>query len=260
MKIQLDTLAYMNRLRHISPAQKLWFGFGLLCFVLLAHTSVHVTVLVWMSVWIIGYAGISARAYAGMMGAVALFLLFGLPPLVLEISSFPPGEPMLFQFSIVSWHVYASEEGVKAAGVLLFRSLASVSCLYFILLTVPFTEMLAILRRIGIPSLVTDLLLVMYRFIFVFLETVEQLWIAQQARGGGHGFKWKMRNAGWLVTRLFTRTMQRYQQLSIGLTARGFDGELRVISVGTFSISKRYAFESVIGFIGLVLLEWWMRR
>ncbi|WP_240491804.1 CbiQ family ECF transporter T component, partial [Acinetobacter baumannii] len=60
-------------------------------------------------------------------------------------------------------------EGAQRAGVLFMRSLASVSCLYFILLTVPFTELLAVLRRMKMPVLLTDLLLVMYRFVFVFL-------------------------------------------------------------------------------------------
>ncbi|GEN34192.1 cobalt ECF transporter T component CbiQ [Aneurinibacillus danicus] len=260
MKIQLDTLAYTNRLRHVSPAQKLSFGLSTLFFVLVAHTKVHVAVFAWMSVWIVGYAGIAARVYVNLLMALAVFLALGLPPLVLEISLQPVLEPVLFQFSAGPWHVYASEEGMKAAGVLLFRSLASVSCLYFILLTVPFTELLVVLRRVGIPALITDLLLVMYRFVFVFLETAGQLWIAQQARGGGRGFMNKMQAAGRLVTRLFTRTLQRYQQLSVGLTARGFEGELRVASRTSFSVSRRYAVEAAVGLILLFVLELWTRR
>ncbi|ERI05179.1 cobalt ECF transporter T component CbiQ [Aneurinibacillus aneurinilyticus] len=260
MSIQLDTIAYTNRLRHISPGQKLLFGLGMLAFVLLAHTPAHVAVFVWMSIWIVGYANVPVRTYMSLIGAIGVFLALSLPPIMLEISHHPPAEPAIFHFVAGTWYLYVSMNGVKAAGILLLRSLSSVSCLYFILLTVPFTEMLAVLRRIGIPEILTDLLLVMYRFVFVFLETVGQLWTAQQARGGGRGFTGKMRDAGRLVTRLFTRTLQRYQQLSIGLAARGFEGELRVISQVPVSISKRYATEAIVGSVLLVTFEWWTGR
>ncbi len=40
------------------------------------------------------------------------------------------------------------------------------------------------LRRIGCPTLMVELLFLMYRFIFVLLATAQEIWIAQQARGG----------------------------------------------------------------------------
>ncbi|MFT9850265.1 cobalt ECF transporter T component CbiQ [Aneurinibacillus sp. REN35] len=260
MKIQLDAIAYTNRLRHIYPAQKVGFGLCMLLFVLLSHTLVHAAVFMWMSAWIVLRAGISGRVYVRLLGAVTLFLMLGLPPLVVEISAAPPTDTVLFQFSAASWHIYGSREGVEKAGMLLIRSLASVSCLYFILLTVPFTELLTVLRRVKVPVLLTDLLLVMYRFVFVFLETAEQLWTAQQARSGSGRFRKKIRDAGFLIVRLFTRTFQRYQQLSIGLAARGFTGDLRVISTASFSGAGRYGVEAVVGFVLLVALEWWTRR
>ncbi|AMA71425.1 hypothetical protein ACH33_00210 [Aneurinibacillus sp. XH2] len=263
MKIQLDTLAYTNRLRHVSPIQKLVIGITMLCFVMVAHAPTHIAVFVWMSVWIVGYAGIPWRIYLRLLGAISLFLALSLPPIMLEITARSIAEiteQTVFIYSFGVFHVYIGVAGMKKASALLLRSLSSVSCLYFILLTVPFTEILAVLRRIGVPCMVTDLLLVMYRFVFVFLETVEQLWIAYKARGARHGFSRKMRDAGGLVARLFARTVQRYQQLSIGLAARGFDGDLRVLASSHAFVSRRYAAEAAAVFLLLVALEWWTGR
>ncbi|MBN6187323.1 cobalt ECF transporter T component CbiQ [Aneurinibacillus sp. BA2021] len=259
MKIQLDTLAYTNRLRFISPGLKVGFGLGMLLFVLLSHTPVHLAVFIWMSFWIVLRAGISVQVYMRLLGVVLVFLLLSLPPLVLEAAAEPAGHTW-FQLPVASWYVYGSVEGAQRAGVLFMRSLASVSCLYFVLLTVPFTELLAVLRRMKMPVLLTDLLLVMYRFVFVFLETAEQLWTAQQARSVDGGFRKKIHDAGFLAVRLFTRTFQRYQQLSVGLAARGFAGDLRVVSATSFTGAGRYGAEAVIGFMLLVMLEWWTRR
>jgi cobalt/nickel transport system permease protein len=260
MNIRIDTLAYTNRLRNIAVEQKVLFGFFMLFFVLCTHSFVHLAVFIWMSLWIVGYARIPYQIYARLLGAMAVFLLLTLPPMALEVTSGPIAEKGWLLFSLGVWKVYVSAEGIKAAGVLWLRSLASVTCLYFILLTTPFAELLGVMRRVGIPGLVTELLLIMYRFVFVFVETIGQIRIAQQARSVHTGFKNRMRDAGVLVTRLFAHVMHRYQQLSIGLAARGFEGDIRTAAIIRFPVSVRYMIEAVIGVSLLCVLEWWMAR
>ena len=64
------------------------------------------------------------------------------------------------------------------------RSLSCACCLLFVLYTVPFSEGLQVLRQLKVPPLLTDLLLLMYRFVFLFLKTAAELGLAQRARGG----------------------------------------------------------------------------
>jgi cobalt/nickel transport system permease protein len=139
--------------------------------------------------------------------------------------------------------------------LLFARAFASTSCMYFILLTVPFTEILQILRQLRCPELVTELLLLMYRFIFSLLAIADELWIAQNSRCGYRTWKLGMRSLGILIGQLLQRTLENYRQVSLSLASRGFNGELRVWNSYPYKPSRRYIFEAVFGCTVLTLLS-----
>ncbi|XGB39116.1 MAG: hypothetical protein LVT47_13600 [Cyanobacteria bacterium LVE1205-1] len=64
------------------------------------------------------------------------------------------------------------------------RSLACFAGLLFIIFTIPFTDLLSIGRQWRVPTILIELLMLMYRFIFMFLDVLLQLQLAQRARGG----------------------------------------------------------------------------
>jgi cobalt/nickel transport system permease protein len=261
MNVQLDTLAYTNRLRDLPPEQKGLFALGMLCLAFFAHLPVQMAIIIWMGIWIVGYAGIPAGIYLKMLLAISTFLVMSLPMMLINIvsvnSQLPVQADSAGGWIIGSWYMYLSHRGMEQALPVLTRSLASVSCMFFLLLTTPFAEVLQMLRRIGLPSIITELLQMMYRFIFSLLAAAEQLWIAMQARGGDRNWRSKMRSLSQLVTLLFQNTIMRYHQLSLGLAARGYNGEVKVLGRQTYGISKRYLFESILGSLGLLVLEWY---
>ncbi len=263
MRLHLDTLAYTNRLRGLPPEQKLLFAGGTLMIALLSHPLVQVVVFLWMSGWIVAYARIPLKMYAGLLSLNTAFLMMSLLALCI---SWTPTRQMTAVVADVwagfrwgEWYVYLSRTGVTQALQVAIRAVAAVSCLYFVLLTVPFAELLQVMRRLRVPTLVTELLLVMYRFVFVLLETAEQVWVAQVSRGGYRGFRKGMSDLGRLIVKLFVRTTERVQQLTMGLSARGFTGQLQVVSAVRFQPSRRYAMEAMAGWFLLLSLEWWLR-
>ena len=84
MHIQLDTLAYSNRLRHLPPSQKLWFALIVLLLALITHYPVQILILIWMSCWSVVYAGIPWRIYSSMILGVMTFLATSMPALAIE--------------------------------------------------------------------------------------------------------------------------------------------------------------------------------
>jgi cobalt/nickel transport system permease protein len=135
------------------------------------------------------------------------------------------------------------------------RSLACTSCLLFLLFTIPFTDLLQVLRQWRVPILLTELLLLMYRFIFLFLDVVTELQLAQRARGGYRTRQRWMYSVGLLVSQLLVRSLQHYHRFSLALASRGFNGNFQVYSNVSHHYSKRYAIESLIGCTSLVILN-----
>jgi len=259
--MEIDTLAYTNRLRHLSPAQKLIFALAVLCIALCTHAPTQLLIVLWMGVWTVGYAGIPAKVYLRLIALASGFVLVSLPALFLNVVSTTEMHlAQAEQWGGMSWgalYFYISRSGTEQALVILPRSLACVSSLLFLLCTVPFTELLQTMRQLGVPAILTELLLLMYRFVFILLKTVGELSLAQQARGGYRTWGRALHSSSLLVGQLLKRTLQRYQEFSLGVAARRFTGEFQVWSVPQYRYSKRYALEALLGCGGLLGLEWW---
>ncbi|MBD2019993.1 cobalt ECF transporter T component CbiQ [Leptolyngbya sp. FACHB-36] len=261
MTLQIDTIAYTNRLRQLPPEQKLLFAIALLLITYCSHAPVQILIAGWISVWTIVYAGIPAATYLRLLSIPALFWLTSLPAIVvsgIDVSHLQSVQADVWQG--VAWghyYVYLSQHGIQQAVELAVRAIAATACIYFVILTVPFTEILDILRRIGCPALLTDLLMLMYRFIFVLLRTASELWTAQQSRGGYRTRKLWLKSLGLLVGQLLRRTLENYRQVSLTLESRGFTGEFRVCHSRRYLPSKRYSLEALFGCAILVALTGW---
>ncbi|MEA5616879.1 cobalt ECF transporter T component CbiQ [Cronbergia sp. UHCC 0137] len=259
MTLQIDTIAYTNRLRWVAPEQKLILAIALLIIAAFAHPPVQILIAVWMSIWVVVYAGISIQIYLKLVYIASLFLLTSLPALIIngvEITNLNLIVNDSFTgFTIGSYYLYISKHGIEQGLTIFTRSISSLSCLYFLMLTIPFTEILQILRRIGFPVLLTDLLLLMYRFIFVLLNTASDLWTAQQSRNGYRTFKISMKSLSLLIGQLFKRTLINYRQISLTLASRGFKGEFNFWHSQRHHLSRRYAIEAIIGCAILITLE-----
>lgn len=260
----LDTLSYTNGLRQVAPEHKFIFSMGMLPIVFFSHEIVLIAVVLWMSVWIVGYAKIPLGFYLAFIGAASLFLFMSLPALLIGIiplaDAAQTGNHALAGLSVGGLYLYIDKLGAAKAQLLFLRSIAATACLYFVLLTTPFAEMLQVLQRVRLPQVLLDILLIMYRFIFVLVKTANELRIAQIARGGHRGFRSQLQDAGRLIVQLFIKTMYCYRKLQIGLQSRGFAEEIVVMSHPVYRTPGRYKAEAVIGMLLLLALEWAARR
>ena len=117
-----------------------------------------------------------------------------------------------------------------AAARLAARSVAGLTCLLFLALTTPATDLVAGLRRLGLPAEITEVALLIYRFLFLLGDTAMAMDAAQAARLGHVGTRRRLRSMGVLIANLLPRALDRARRLEVGLTARGWDGEMRVLS------------------------------
>ncbi len=126
--------------------------------------------------------------------------------------------------------VVAVEVSLTTGVKLLCTAISAVSCLYFLSLTTPMTDILHVLRRARCPALIVELMFLIYRFLFVLLEAARAIAIAQDCRLGNRGFKTTLRARGQLLAKLFQRAMFRSSLLYTAMESRCYDGQLRVLS------------------------------
>jgi cobalt/nickel transport system permease protein len=256
----IDTLSYTNRLRSVSPMWKCAFAAYLFLFSYAAHPVLQLAAAGWLLLWTVGYARIPGKPYLLLIAAPCLFYAASLPAMALEFRhAGPPGAGETELFTLLQWTVYVTEAGLERALLLLTRVVACVSCMTFLILTTPVSELLQVMKRMRMPALVLELMVIMYRFLFVLTSSMEEMRTAQLARGGYSGFRGKIKDSALLGIRLFVKAMHRYKGLSHGLAARGFTEEIRMAPYRALPMPLRYRSEMLAGGILLFMMEVWLR-
>jgi len=258
---QLDGLAYLNRLTRWSPAWKAGFALTTLMVCLAGDCLVQALIGLWMGVWTVGYAGIPLKVYVRLLLLPAAFLAAGAPAFLLHVSApgVAPGTAGAFlaAWTALGWEWSVSLQGLQAYGQAVLRAMAAVTCLYFLLLTCPVTDLVTLLRRWGVPAVLTDLLSWTYRFVFVLLEVSERRYVAMTARGGFPGGRRSLRDASRLAAHLLQDVKRQYYRSSLGLASRNDTGVFRVLPRSYCRPAPRYMMEAIAGLVVLALWVLW---
>jgi cobalt/nickel transport system permease protein len=168
----------------------------------------------------LGGAGVPPRIYLRVFAIPFGFLLLGAISIMVSLHWGANGWP----------HLTLSHQGIVTALNVTLRSIAAISCLLFLALTTPMADLLILLRRLRLPAGVVDLMSLTYRFLFVFIETVQTMWTAQASRLGYGTLRQAYRSLAQLTVCFLGRVLDRVRRLETGLASRGYHGELRVLS------------------------------
>jgi len=227
----LDSQAYLSRLREIDPMQKILFALPALAICLWASRPViSLIVLGTMTFGSVQIGKTSMQVFLKLMLVPIAFLLIGTGTIAMEVASAPEKFILSVQVYDAGRHVGISEAGLSKAVEVFFKALGAVSCLYFLALSTPMIDLLNALHKLRVPKLLCELMSLIYRFTFLFLETAEIIATAQKARLGNATLKSAYRSFSTLVSRLFVRAYGASEALYVGLESRGYQGELRVVS------------------------------
>ncbi len=136
----------------------------------------------------------------------------------------------------------------------LLRSWAAVSCLLFLAMTTPLATLVSQLRRLKVPGAIIELMLVIYRMLWLLSDVFHRMRVAQAARLGYSGLRRSMRSTGMLAASLLGRIMNRASRLETGLAARGYQGDLNVLSEDR-PLSLRWIVLTVASQVALVVVS-----
>lgn len=228
--ILIDKLSYSSKLRHRNPTIKFIFTvITLLVCVLSRSITVSLITLVVMGSLIVIYNGTSLSYFLKLMSLPLAFLILSTVAIVINFSS----EPLsAFAIPFFRWYITGSMEGVLYAVQLILTALSAVSCLYFLSLTTPITDILMVLKRLHCPELLIELMLLIYRFIFVLLDLASALTIAQKSRLGNKDLKTSCKSVGSLMAVLLVRSFQKSGKLYDAMESRCYTGKIMVLNEG----------------------------
>lgn len=226
--ISIDKLAYVSGLRRVNPMEKFLFSIitMIVCIALNSVATSLIILLLMGSVTIIK-GKVSVKAYGELILIPLAFLIIGL--LTVAINILQPDSKALFSLVIFNLKLGCTRESLVMAAKVFFKALGSVSCLYFLALTTPMFEILMVLKKLKVPKLFIELMGLIYRFIFVLLDTADSIFISQNSRLGYATVKLGYHSLGKLIAALFIASYRKSQQIYIAMESRCYDGDIRLI-------------------------------
>jgi cobalt/nickel transport system permease protein len=174
--------------------------------------------------------------------------------LILLVKGLHEGEKVWLSISILGYKVVLKEEGLHSGLHIGSKVLGGISLVILLSFTTTISQLCAGLKWFRMPITIIDLLALMYRYIFLFLDEVDTMWTAQRTRLGYTSWKKTIKSfgilGGMLVLRAFARAEQTYEAMHV----RGYEGGGILTATLPPWRKKEYVFVIGIVFVLLFLI------
>lgn len=226
--ILIDKLCYNSKLRYVNAGVKLAYTLLTLALCIVSRSILIACIVLAVNTFLIIHkGGIPGRRYLRLMTIPLVFLLLSTLAIFVNVSKSPLDA---FAVPVGNYYMTGSFRGLYQGVQLILTALSSVSCLYFLSLNTPMTDILNELRKIKCPSILIELMLLIYRFIFVLLSISSAITTSQNSRLGNRNFKTSCKSFGAMGSALFIRAMKKSGMLYDSMEARCYDGTIRVLT------------------------------
>ncbi len=144
--------------------------------------------------------------------------------------------PIFDRETVATIHGVAISSGWFSFFSLMLKGILTVFATYFLVATTTIEKICYALRKVHIPQIIVTQVLLMYRYIFVFLDEVKKITLAYSLRAPGqkgvHFKAW-----GSLVGNLLLHSFDRAQELYDSMCLRGYRSEFTIKEYSRFKIS-----------------------
>jgi len=213
-------------LRETSPRLKLLLGLGAMLLCVAAATPIApLFIAITMSLITVRLAKIPGRLYSTL-----LLIPFSFSILSAAVVAFMHGGgDQLFAINVFGIGLGIREDGANLALLLIARTFGGMCSLFFIALTTPMLEIFSICKSLGLPDFLVELSMLMYRYIFVFLDQAAMIHSAQVMRLGDSGARSSLHSFAMLSSVLFLRSWEQGERLVLAMDSRCYDGKLEMM-------------------------------
>ena len=246
--LTMDVYARRSRLCRENAAFKTGVSLLLLILCICCQSPVPpLCLFVFLSVMTVAAGGIRLRTYLSLLTLPGVFLLLSGLTLLWDYTSKLPEETVLSLPFFGGW-LAVLPAAQSLAMLVLSRALGAVSCLYFLSLSTPLPELLAVLRRVHVPAIMVELAVLIYRYIFILLATFRDMKDSAASRLGYRGLKRSLRTTGLVYGGLLANSFRRAGACFDAMESRCYTGQI------AFLTEKKRVTAKVVGLLVLPVL------
>jgi cobalt/nickel transport system permease protein len=223
----LEDIAQKNGLREVHPYSKLTAGLGaiLLCLLSTSYIPPLFIALVLTGATLF-LARVEAKLYAELFIVPLWFAIMSVAGVIL-ISG---GHDIFWRWEVLpSFSLSITRESINQGIFVFCRVLGGMSAMCFISLTTPMTDIFTVFRRCRVPETVIDLMMIIYRTIFILMDQVVQVYNAQVMRLGYSTWRESLNSFASLCGAAFISSWDAGDDLIRAMDARCYDGKFALL-------------------------------
>ncbi|HNX18335.1 MAG TPA: cobalt ECF transporter T component CbiQ [Methanoregula sp.] len=229
IEINLDSVAQQSTFRHIHPVTKLILALGSLILCLISPSPVVPLISgIVLSLVLIIPGRTSPRLYGELLLGPAIFTVMSIVVLLFLLG----GGDVIWRFNPVSWiNLTITTGSISQSTLVLFRVFGCSISLFFIALTTPMTDLFNGMKRIGIPIEIIDLMMIIYRYIFIIYAQAIEIWQAQVMRLGYSRVREAIQSFSMLCGMLFISSWIAGEDLVRAMDCRCYNGVFPTLDI-----------------------------
>ena len=217
----LDHIAQQSPFGHIHPGTKALLAVGTLILCILSPSPfVPIISGIVLSLVLLLFGKVDPRLYGKILLGPAVFTVVSVIVIIFMLG----GDDVLWSTPFLWFSptitTYSLGEGMQ----ILCRVFGSSVSLFFIVLTTPLSDILSSMRRMGFPAELVDLMMIIYRYIFIVYDQAVEIIQAQIMRLGYSRPREAIHNCAMLFGMLFISSWNAGESLMVAMDARCYNG------------------------------------
>ena len=223
----IDYYAYISAIRDWNPVFKVSFSLAVLI-ATIAMNSIYVSlfVIIVMGFLTVKRGRIPFHQYYSTLTIPIVFVIVGSLTIALSFAKQPLGQ---YNLNLGWFCIYTSDADLLRMANLMAKAMGAVSALFMMTLSTPSGEIISVMRKAHIPKLFVELMNMVYRYIFVIMETNRKMHDSAESRLGYVDYKTSVKSFSGTASNLLVVSLKKANAYYDALVARGYDGDLRFL-------------------------------
>ncbi|MGI6108727.1 MAG: cobalt ECF transporter T component CbiQ [Eubacteriaceae bacterium] len=238
--VSIDQYAFQSRLYALNPIFKVSISLTLLLMcVCMNNLWVSLLIILFTTYVTVVLGGLEFHRYVGLMSIPLAFLIIGSIVILFDFSWIANPE------ALVVWHLFNFYINITSAAitttVLLWgKAFGAISAMYMMSLTTPSGELFSVLEKWKLSPLLIDLMNMIYRFIFIMMDTQARMKNSAESRLGYKDFKTSIKSFGSTASNLLVVSFRKANAYYDALESRCYDGRMKFLQDAK-SVPLRYS-------------------
>ena len=220
----IDFYAYASKIREWNAAYKVYLSILILILcIVLDNPYVSVAVIIAMAYVTVIKGQLLLIEYLSILTIPITFILLSTFTIAIDFSRQPIGQYNLY---LGFCYVFTSTAQLKKMIFLILKIFAAISALQMMTLSTPASEIIYVLRKAHVPNIIVELMILIYRYIFILMDVSVKMKNSAKARHGYCDFKTSCYTFGSIASNMLIISLKKANAYYDAMEARGYDGDI----------------------------------